>query len=143
MKVVFLDFDGVLNHFPPGELVLSQAYLDNPLETAHVERLEQLVQRTGARVVISSSWRLRLTLDELRGALEARGFTGEVIGTTPRLRTGIRAHEISAWLLLHPEVTTFAILDDEPDAELDGRLVHTDPEHGFTDADLQRALLLL
>lgn len=143
MKVVFVDFDGVLNHFPPGEVVLTQAYLDNPLEVALVARLEQLVQRTAARVVISSSWRARMTLDELRRALAARGFTGDVIDTTPRLRTGIRAHEISAWLALHPEVAAFAILDDEPDAALDGRLVRTDPEHGFTDADLAQAILLL
>ncbi len=52
---------------------------------------------------------------------------GIIIGITPRLHTkppsGIitaepRGHEIKAWLDLHPEVTHFAVLDD--DCDMDG-----------------------
>ena len=122
MKIIFLDFDGVLN---------SSAYLQRmgpkswgTLDQTAVERLNKLIAKTNAQVVISSSWRYGHTVDQLRFILREAGFAGRVIDMTPmdgetvggiRLgATGIRGFEIQAWLNRNKEVgvTEFVILDD-------------------------------
>ena len=56
MKVIFLDIDGVLNSeeyyesFPDGEFI-------PPIDPVCVERLKRIVDRTGAKLILSSSWR--------------------------------------------------------------------------------------
>lgn len=142
-RIVFLDFDGVLNRISDDNTLLQPDYWENPTQAEHVARLERLVARAQAKVVISSSWRARLTLEELRATLRARGFTGDVIGTTPRFRVGDRSLEIAAWLSANPGTHAFAILDDDQLANVDDRLVLTHPEHGLTDADVEAALKLL
>lgn len=48
--------------------------------------------------------------------------------------------EIGEWLRLHPEVSSFAILDDCSDmARLRHRLVLVDPVVGLDDPDVERA----
>ena len=54
MKVVFIDFDGVLNRG-------SGAFLIEP-----VTNLNRVTNLTGAVIVIHSSWRYGRTVDELR-----------------------------------------------------------------------------
>ena len=80
MKIAFLDFDGVLNSLAflrrdPGPL--------DRLDPTALVLLNVLVQRSGADVVISSSWRLQRSLDELRRLLKQLGFIGNVGGCTP------------------------------------------------------------
>jgi hypothetical protein len=146
MKVIFLDIDGVLN---AGETMHRRE-----LDTRAIAALVAIVQRSGAKIVISSTWRLHHRIDELKALLAQRGFTGEVIGTTPRLsrRWDLgdttagrqRAREIRAWLDEHPEVEAFAILDDEPDlAPLQDHQVQTDPRHGLRLEHVAEASALL
>lgn len=112
MKVLFLDVDGVLNSMtwfasqPPTAVT--------EVDPAAVRRIQRIVERTGARVVLSSSWR---GSDDHPGELEAKlvGAGVPIHGRTPRLE-GHRGDEIRAWLAVHPEVTAFAIIDDDSDA---------------------------
>lgn len=112
MKVLFLDIDGVLNSvgFRP----------ENPkgvrdwLNEENVRRLRLLVESTGARIVVSSSWRLTTLVEELSSALESKGARVEIVGVTPSLGPGSRAAEIAAWLASPPEpVEAWIALDDE------------------------------
>ena len=87
MRVVFLDFDGVLNSQPflvtesvNGYETIGEA---SALDPANVEHLNAIVRETGAVVVISSSWRHGRKLSDLRTMLESRGFVGQVLGRTP------------------------------------------------------------
>lgn len=127
MKVIFLDFDGVLN---------SHAFMrSDPVDGAHLResaaldpaavlRLNRLVAETGAAVVVSSSWRYGRSVDRLRGILEERGFVGQVLDKTAdwsrKEMNGLyvaqeRGDEIRKWLDEHPEVTSFVVLDDDSD----------------------------
>lgn len=165
MRVLFLDFDGVINNSRTwSEFARSgDEMLVIPTAPECIERLNRLVAETGARVVISSSWRNFAGWDSLAPALATRGFTGEVIGETPNLvnepgwldrwrtREGApfayerleRGWEIREWIAAH-DVTAFAILDDCSDmAELKPWLVHTDAEIGLDDPDVERAKWLL
>jgi hypothetical protein len=150
MKVLFLDFDGVLNS---GAFIEVRGYRPETLDAAAVARLNGVLARTRARVVVSSTWRLGYTLGELRDILVRHGFEGEVIGVTPHLgRAAVfplqrtpRGMEIQAWLDAQPEPPeAIAIVDDDEDmAHLDARLVRTDFETGLLDEHVERRVTLL
>jgi hypothetical protein len=150
MRVVFLDFDGVLNarttEADDACEMWSAAWLDEVM----VHRLASLVERTRAEVVVSSSWRQRRSPEELAAILEERGFSGGVFDVTSRLPRPpegerlVRAAEIRAWLAHHPDVRSFVILDDEADfGELADRHVRTDPDVGLSSSDVARASAIL
>ena len=166
MKIVFLDIDGVLNHSSTRHTVLPNSIepLPIPIDPKCMERLNRLIAETGARIVISSSWRLFARWQDLGPALARHGLVGDVIGETPDLpnnkawlanwqtRHGKafefdrleRGWEIGEWLAAHPEVTAFVILDDCSDMDaLKPWLVLTHPCDGLDDPDVERAKWLL
>lgn len=121
MKVIFLDIDGVLN-------VISQGH-DNHGALFHphlVDNLRSVIDSTGAKIVVSSTWRTR-GLEKMREMWKDRGLPGDIIGVTPDcsqlLDNGTcefldlveRGHEIQDWLKEHPEVINYVIFDDDND----------------------------
>ncbi len=166
MKVVFLDIDGVLNTdstpCPPYE----EQRILIPVEAPCIARLNRLLGETGAKVVISSSWRKVVSYDQLIPALAAHGVVADVIGETPdlvndapwleawRQREGApivyeriaRGMEIAEWLRRNAQlnVASFVILDDVADMwTLKDRLVLTDSLVGLDDPDVERAKCIL
>lgn len=93
-KILFLDFDGVLNHtewlvraaerIEIGEDSPPESLTSAPMiDPACVLRLDQVCRRTGCYIVVSSTWRLSRTVAELGAILRGLGFTGDVIDRTP------------------------------------------------------------
>jgi hypothetical protein len=76
-------------------------------------RLQSVLDATGAAIVLSSTWRY-----DPAGLFSARRYDIPFIDVTPDLPRKPRRDEVTEWLGKHPEVTRFAILDDEDD-ELD------------------------
>jgi hypothetical protein len=118
MKVIFLDIDGVLNVIPQGHDAFGGIF-----HSDFVENLKRIIDETGAKIVISSSWR-HSGLQKMLDMWEFRNLPGEVIGVTPDLyrfldfegeRTMVRGDEIQAVLNIHPEITHYVILDDDTD----------------------------
>jgi hypothetical protein len=109
MKVIFLDIDGVLNCEKTRNPRKFPYVVDNKLLT----RLEKLLDRTGAKVVLSSTWRC-----DPVGLLAAKYWRVPFIDACPDRPRSPRRNEILAWLSDHPKVTRFAVIDDEDD-ELD------------------------
>ena len=56
MKVIFLDIDGVLNTGAYRENP-DVDYFEQPISEEHMPLLEYLVKSTGAKIVLSSTWR--------------------------------------------------------------------------------------
>jgi hypothetical protein len=145
MKVIFLDFDGVLNSRDwcqrNEHLLANQSLLmHRDLDREAVGRVNRIVEATGAVVVVSSTWRLLNPLPVLKNILAAHGFTGEVLDVTPRLSRR-RGHEIAAWLNSHGPVEGFVIIDDDSDMEhLLHKLVQTSWESGLQDEHVERAV---
>lgn len=165
MKVIFLDFDGVINshqsaHFWhnrrdqskwenemykdwPGTLKEYIAQEFCPIALSNVEELIRRVPEL--KVVVSSTWRLGETVESLQKILHpAKLVADAVIGVTPRFPGKERGEEIQAWLDEHPEVTNFVILDDDADmVHLKHKLVQTNSRNGFTYTDMERTIELL
>jgi Swiss Army Knife RNA repair-like protein len=109
MKVIFLDIDGVLNC----ERTRNPRKFPYVVDKKLLGRLERLLDRTGAKVVLSSTWRC----DPI-GLLAARYWRIPFFDICPDRPRSPRRQEILAWLSKHPKVTRFAVIDDEDD-ELD------------------------
>jgi hypothetical protein len=120
-----------------------------------VNRLNSIINNTGAVCVISSTWREQHTLGEIRDFLTEAGFTGEVIGMTP-IGGWNRACEIEEWLKTKgfredlPDVRNFIILDDNPIHEHPEKIPHlmecmiqTDWADGLQDHHVTEAIELL
>ena len=141
LRVIFCDFDGVLNQHRAGAYNLLR-----PL----VERLDRLARDTGAVLVVSSWWRW-IGVEALRSDLASAGFHGRLIGRTPWLGetpewdARERGIEIQAVLdYLGERVETFVILDDHDRmGSLLPYLVQTDATAGLTEADAERARAIL
>jgi hypothetical protein len=148
-RIVFLDFDGVLN---------SRIYMESMsddergsvvgLDRAAVARLNRLLREAKAHVVVSSTWRLTRDCAQLARALGDRGFDGQLLGKTPRAGNA-RGHQIQAWLDAAPEyniaVESFVVIDDDSAdmGHLDDRLIKTTFEQGLQDEHVDRAVTML
>lgn len=154
MKVIFLDNDGVIclaNNWGSrhkkqkkwGGRKLSMSMSSIPIEyrfdnfdVKAVKVLNQILETTGAEIVVSSDWRLHANLEELGDYYEAQGIIKRPIGVTERfhftnwLEEGFikdhgefpwsrhedleqqRHFEIKRWLRDHPEVIHWVAVDD-------------------------------
>ena len=133
MKVIFLDIDGVLNSFSGLVKRGGQGLIGVFHE--HEEILDWVLRLTGAKIVISSSWRKGKTLKEFQfKTFTYRSICKAVIDMTPSLGTGIRGDEIKLWLDKSGySVEEFVILDDDSDmSSLMDHLVKTKNDHGHT-----------
>jgi len=140
--VLFLDFDGVLNS---RRFYVARPSHEFKLDPVAVERVNRLLERTGAKVVVSSVWRIGRSIEALQAVLEEYGFRGKVIGRTPRLRAAVRGEEIREWLVMHPSfnVESFVIIDDDSDmVDLSDRLVQTTHRFGICDRHVRDAVKL-
>jgi hypothetical protein len=106
MKVIFLDIDGVLNCSKTPNPRKFPYVVDKRL----LARLQRLLDRTGAKVVLSSSWRL----DPI-GRFAAKHWGVPFIDVCPDQPKSPRCKEILSWLSDHPKATRYAIIDDEDD----------------------------
>jgi len=140
MKIIFLDFDGVVNRFDEPESF-------RKLSPSCVENLNRLVELSDANIIITSSWKGHMPLvSDLTKVLVNAGFRfpKKVIGKTPRTFFP-RGREIEEWLKdCEYKIESFVILDDDSDMEpfLD-KLVETDFNVGLTMCDVEKAIDIL
>ena len=114
------------------------------LDPTCIAVLNEIVTRGRADVVVSSTLRYGKAVSELQAMLQAQGFAGRVVGTTPTGLPGAdRGDEIAAWLAEHA-VSGFVIIDDHVDmGALRNHLVQTDSARGLQPADAPRAIAML
>jgi len=109
MKIIFLDIDGVLNCTRTPNPRKFPYIVDQDL----LKRFLRLRERTGAEVVLTSTWRY----DPI-GLFAAKHFKIPFIDVIPDMPEESRCTEITSWLA-GQSVSRFVVLDDEDD-ELDG-----------------------
>lgn len=143
-KVLFLDIDGVLNShrsclafrgYPHGFDKEDMAKFDH----VAVSLIRRLCKEVDCSIVLSSSWRIIHQVIEV-----ANGLDLPIFDRTPS-SSGPRGAEIKEWLVLHPEVTTYAIVDDDSDMmdEQAANFVRTNTNEGLTLNDYSKLKAIL
>lgn len=167
MRIIFLDFDGVINsqkflrsqYFKDSIQGLTDAELyllkyEYMIDPEAVKLVNDLVARSGAEVVASTSHRTRYSIDEMNAMLKNRGATFEISAKTPRgmpRKFSIpveRGDEIEEYLTILKDagekVDGFVILDDHSDmGNVRKNLVLTSDRRGITTEDVEEALKIL
>ena len=150
MKIIFLDFDGVMDT-ARYELILRisgrpsvDAY-GTIFDPECVWNLRQIIDKTGAKIVVSSSWKSIMSFEELLDMWKKRNLPGEVIDTTPyNLECRNRGDEIDLWLQGCQEECQYVILDDIDGSNFNEhqleRLVVVDAVKGLDEVAAEKAI---
>ncbi len=123
MRIIFLDIDGVLNCKETPNPRKFPYIIDSRL----LANLNELLRRTGAKVVLSSTWRT----DPI-GVLAARHYGIPFIDLCPDMPDASRCEEMLSWLSAHQEVGRYVVIDDEDDCLDDLPLFQTSNKTGLT-----------
>lgn len=140
MKAIFLDIDGVMNTSESWSLSLNQQILDEK-----VMLLKQIVDKTDAKIVISSSWRsfnrhMEVVIEKFSK------YDLYIYSITPKLGgNNQRGDEIRKWLKYNPKFDSFVILDDDSDMKeyTETHLIKTDYNIGLTQKQVDKAISML
>lgn len=157
MRLLFLDFDGVLG---PGSFSI---YDNDPRGLEAKAQVRRIISETDCHIIVSSTWRKYVEISELAEYLCKAGVIScpsKVVGKTPII--GWRGDEIVTWLKhSNIHVTSFAILDDKEyairrgkdyrysrkssyiDFDLADRFVRTDPNFGCMRDDADQVIKIL
>lgn len=157
MKIIFLDLDGVIQIDSSDYMFYDGRCLNN---------LNRLLDKTGAKIVVSSSTRCGRSIEDIRNTFARNGDhygcfvqepvkfdTSAIIGKTPDFAKGLiktdkeykRGDEIFTWLRWayiygKYDVNGIVILDDDTDMEpFMDKLVITKSDLGLTEQDVERA----
>lgn len=160
MKVIFLDIDGVLNTYYTKETIGLYTFVSKD----KILLLKELIDKTDAKIVLSSTWRRgwylkerinpeKLTSGELQDirlfdALQAKlaEYDVHMIGYTDDF--GLRGEEIDLWLKQWDgePIESFVILDDMCGTELRPHsryLIQTSMFEGLNEKHVARAIKIL
>lgn len=168
MKIIFLDIDGVLNS-EEWYISIEHSKLDKEstedwkksnFDPKCIDKLHTIAIMTGAKFVVSSSWRLGRSVESIKNLFKYVGFKGDIIDKTPLLTFNIsdglkynysvpRGCEIKAWLELNKDIlgqklskTRYAILDDDSDMLYWQRdsYFKVDRKHGITQDIVEKVI---
>ena len=133
--ILFLDIDGVLASFRSTFASGNWPHdLDNmdEFDGVAIGMIQRLVREYDARVVVSSTWRMSFTYQQI-----GKAFDLPTIGSADQ-GSGIRGEQIKRWLDINPS-KTYAILDDSNDmlSEQFPFLVLCDADNGMTAKNYQ------
>lgn len=143
MKVIFLDFDGVIT-------TLESRW---NIDSEKCKLVKRICDETGAKIVISSSWRksnLEYTMKQF--SKESFLLYDYVVDVTKRLSisgsasiTIPRGVEILEYIESHDSITNYVILDDDTDMLLWQRnhFVHTSTYEGINEKNVEQAIKIL
>ena len=155
MKVIFIDFDGVIT-IPETKWNIS---------LPHIKRIKKICDNTDAKLVISSSWQRyagtknetreeRVTnwlngilMKDINGPIKKffEDYTYDMSGRFYSEFGNVRGSDIKSWLTRNPDVDNYVIIDDEGDM-LDEQLfnfVQTDWSFGIQDREVKLAIDVL
>ena len=150
-KIIFLDFDGVLNtEYYQGLLQFQGKQWQDEhgafFDPRAVRQFKRVIDTTGADIVVESSWKY-LGLEAMQELWRVRNLPGRVIDITPSLTgNASKGEEIAAWLSEHATLDTpYVIIDDEY-VVLDTQIpyfIWTNPYEGLTEEQADRAISIL
>ena len=100
MKVIFTDIDGVLN-----------PHWKNKWSKSAIKIYNQICKEYDLKPVITSTWRINHTKEQLQKIYNDQGIEVEIYDYTPHIDQKDRGLEIKEWLS-NNKVDNFVIIDD-------------------------------
>lgn len=149
MKIIFLDFDGVISTYEKGWR----------FDVEKIELLKEIVDKTDAKIVVTSSWKRGFTeVDnfiksfydkprnkDLKKVTIFDWFANSIYDITDN-NGSWRGDEIQRWIDKHnEEIESYVILDDDSDFR-DNQLfnfVQTDTYEGITSREVKLCIKIL
>ena len=166
-KIIFLDFDGVLNteHYQGLLQYQGKPWQDEYgafFDPNAVKQMKRIIDATGADIVVESSWKY-LGLDTMNELWEVRNLPGKIIDITPssvsdehlldvdleNIDTAIlhcKGLEISSWLSEKGQSNTrYVIIDDEYVVleSQSSNFILTNPYEGITEEQANKIISIL
>lgn len=149
MKVIFLDFDGVISTY-------EKCWR---LDENKLRLIKEIIDNTKAKIVVSSSWKVGFhDVDSFADSLYNRSRNKEIITSNifewfanniydiTDNNGSLRGDEIQRWIDNHEEdINSYVILDDDDDFN-DDQLFHfiqTDTYEGITEREVKLSIKLL
>jgi hypothetical protein len=121
IKVIFLDIDGVLNSYDWRLKNKEKSREIKCLDDSAIEVLAEIVKSSGAKIVLSSSWRTKDPDDVYMQILVSKfeKFGLSIFGMTGHCRKKLRrGWEIRQWLKDNKKtynILSFVVIDDDSD----------------------------
>lgn len=155
-RFVFLDFDGVMDTVHYTNWLYREGIPEGDrygvlFDPDCIRNLRNIIDATGAEIVITSSWKDTLTYSQFLQMWKDRDLPGFVTDVTPTCSSR-RGDEIASWLEIFQEMSggenyEYVIIDDlgEKDfneAQLD-HLVSVDSFYGLDESASSRAVAIL
>ena len=149
MKIIFLDFDGVIDTEYYSHILYEAG---KPIADEHgllfdpecVKNLKYIIDNTGADIVVSSTWKDDLSYEEILDMWKDRGLPGFVTDVTPTTAEHHRGDEIDAWLKECPTECNYIIIDDLDACNFNEhqipRLLIVNPLFGLDEYTAERAI---
>jgi hypothetical protein len=151
MNIIFLDIDGVLRTDKSDKYwssitgkAIPKIVFDRNFDKNAISTINEIIHYTGAKVVITSTWRVQHSLEQLKLIFKSRGFQGEIIDIT---NVGYsRGEEIQEWLDTHT-VNKYVVIDDNiKDIQVHinpKRIIHCNPNIGLCSDQFEKITDLL
>ena len=159
MKIIFLDIDGVLNSEkfyrkrgePNYRFDLEPPYPLCEFDYTSICLLNKILKETESYIVVSSTWRIGRSLEELQDLFNEVGIDGKVIGKTKILQERknfekiVRGTEIKMWMDENNFTGNYIIIDDDNDMlpEQQPFFIKTSFWTGITEKNVEDSIKLL
>ena len=153
MKVIFLDVDGVLNCATTKERICG--YIG--VEQKKIEVIRDIIDATGAKIVLSSTWRLNFIWSREGKSVNLKAFNYlveelrkqnlEIFDVTPHHRDSWRGREIHDWIdNCGHDIESYVVIDDsihDISTECKGHVVQTSWSTGIKPGAVKMAVAIL
>ena len=150
MKIIFLDFDGVMDtsyfaHILSKKGMPCSDLYGTVFDPDCIKNLKEIIENTGANIVVTSSWKSLMSFKELLEMWKHRKLPGQIIDTTPNRKR--RGDEIDDWLNECDEECQYVIIDDLNESNFSEhqkpRLVIVNPVYGIDKEVSEKAKRIL
>jgi hypothetical protein len=153
MKIIFLDFDGVMDTSYYDHILSKEGKPGNDeygaiFDPYCIRNLKRIIEETEADIVVSSSWKYMMSYQDFLNMWKDRGLPGFITDVTPNpVDRRKRGDEIDAWIEECKTECQYVIIDDLEANNFNEhqipRLLIVNPFFGLDEETAERAIQIL
>ncbi len=153
MKIIFLDFDGVMDASYYDHILSKEGKPGNDeygavFDPYCIRNLKRIIEETEADIVVSSSWKYMMSYQDFLNMWKDRGLPGFITDVTPNpVDRRKRGDEIDAWIEECKTECQYVIIDDLEANNFNEhqipRLLIVNPFFGLDEETAERAIQIL